>query len=91
MILPTEAEMEAYDKAHFDPDYDAYLTEQARHSECGTWGICSVGTPDACPMVMELDCWTCHRTSLVVALGPVAQPRFDPTQTYRLACGHTVI
>lgn len=27
----------------------------------------------------------------VVALGPVAEPQRDPTQTYRLECGHTAI
>lgn len=27
----------------------------------------------------------------VVSLGPIAEAHRDPTQTYRLACGHTVI
>jgi hypothetical protein len=40
------------------------------------------------PDPLDLDGYIEHA---VVRLGPIAEPHRDPTQTYVLSCGHTVI
>lgn len=39
----------------------------------------------------ELECHVCKCRRPVAKLGRIAEARRDPTQTYVLACGHTVI
>ena len=39
----------------------------------------------------QIECYQCGGKRTVVKLGPIAEAHRDPTQTYVLACGHTVI
>lgn len=60
-----------------DPEMEAFLAaEEARGP--------LAGAPD------QLDCYRCGTVQTVTALGKVAD-HADPTQSYRLACGHTTI
>lgn len=39
---------------------------------------------------MKLHCWDCNANRLVIGTF-ISQPKFDPTEAYRLICGHTTI
>lgn len=80
--------------ADFDVD-PAYLEWQAdlhRHANC-TRTNCLIGKGADCTQYMEIECYACsdfHEPYVkrqVVEDGPVVN-RADPTQTYRLSCGH---
>ena len=61
-----------------DPAYEAFVEAEAARGDLAF-------APDALP------CYVCDRTVTVTALGPVVEARRDPTQSYRLACGHAAI
>lgn len=65
---------------------------------------CKQCRDEAAGIGMKTVCWDCTREAginfsetdrlikrKIVALGPVVEERRDPTQTYELECGHTVI
>jgi hypothetical protein len=39
---------------------------------------------------MKLHCYECNADRLVIGTF-ISQPRFDPTEAYRLICGHSTI
>lgn len=39
---------------------------------------------------MKIHCWECNADRLVIGTF-ISQPNFDPTEAYRLICGHTTI
>lgn len=39
---------------------------------------------------MKIHCWVCNADRLVISTF-ISQPQFDPTEAYRLICGHTTI
>lgn len=65
--------------------YDDYIDEQEARGELAM-------APESLP------CYECGGfdgvtapARRVVALGPIAEPHRDPTQTYKLDCGHVTI
>lgn len=79
------AEDEACFEAHYamSPEEEAYYEEQMARGELAF-------------KAEEMECYECNDftghgvTRKVVALGKIVNP-VDPTQSYRLECGHTAI
>lgn len=77
-------QLDYHDPAIDDPDYVAYLETQEARGELA-------GSPET------MGCWECGGFDgvtaperKVVKLGPVVNPA-DPTQSYKLECGHLTI
>jgi hypothetical protein len=69
-------------EAAYDSEADAYWAKQEARGRLA-------GAPE------EILCYRCAGPEgvmrAVVALGPIADARRDPTQTYVLVCGHTML
>lgn len=86
-----EESEKALEKQRLDEAYDAWCEELNRHDRCRL-GNCHLGSKkEDCPIQFQAECYFCGNVSKwVVKEGPVINPA-DPTQTYVLECGHTVI
>jgi hypothetical protein len=83
-IAQADAEAENFDEPEITDEEQAYYDEQDARGELA-------GSPDT------LDCYECMGfdgvnfiARKIVALGPVVD-RADPTQSYKLECGHFTI
>lgn len=81
----------------YDPDYEAYLEREAERGELAFTPHelpCYACTREAirrgCSGLDVMDDNKCLRQE-VVSLGRVVEAHRDPTQTYKLACGHITI